>query len=62
MSHCMRHVSARLQVSSATSTLMVLFMSSATVGQFVVFGMLDMKYALFFMVAGVVGAIVGTKV
>merc|ERR1719163_956132 len=43
------------QVSSATSTLMVLFMSSATVGQFVVFGMLDMKYALFFMCAGIIG-------
>lgn len=31
------------QVSSATSTIMVFFMSSANVGQFVVFGMLDFE-------------------
>ena len=50
------------EVGSATSTLMVLFMSSATVGQFVIFGMIDMEYALFFgAVGGVLGAIVGTK-
>jgi len=49
------------QVSSATSTIMVFFMSSATVGQFVVFGMLDLKYASFYGAVGVVGAIVGTK-
>ena len=34
------------QVSSATSTIMVFFMSSANVGQFVVFGMLDLQCAL----------------
>jgi len=49
------------QVSSATSTLMVLFMSSATVGQFIVFGMLDTQYALFYGSVGIIGAIVGTK-
>jgi uncharacterized membrane protein YfcA len=50
------------QVSSATSTIMVFFMSSANVGQFVVFGMLDLKYALFYgTFGGVAGAIVGTK-
>ena len=49
------------QVSSATSTVMVFFMSSANVGQFVVFGMLDVPYALFYGGAGVVGAIIGTK-
>ncbi|KAL1524271.1 hypothetical protein AB1Y20_019174 [Prymnesium parvum] len=49
------------QVSSATSTIMVFFMSSATVGQFVIFGMLDMKYASFYGAVGVVGAIIGTK-
>ena len=41
---------------------MVLFMSSATVGQFIIFGMIDAEYALFFgTVGGVLGAIVGTK-
>ena len=49
------------QVSSATSTIMVFFMSSATVGQFVVFGMLDLNYALFYGTVGVAGAVVGTK-
>ena len=49
------------QVSSATSTIMVLFMSSANVGQFIVFGMLDLPYALFYGTAGILGAIVGTK-
>ena len=49
------------QVSSATSTIMVLFMSSANVGQFIVFGMLDVPYALFYGCTGVLGAIVGTK-
>ena len=49
------------QVSSATSTIMVFFMSSANVGQFVVFGMLDLEYALFYGTVGVLGAIVGTK-
>jgi len=49
------------QVSSATSTIMVFFMSSATVGQFVVFGMLDLNYAIFYGLTGVAGAIVGTK-
>jgi uncharacterized membrane protein YfcA len=49
------------QVSSATSTIMVFFLSSANVGQFVVFGMLDLEYALFYGVVGVAGAIVGTK-
>ena len=50
------------EVSSATSTIMVLFMSSATVAQFIIFGMIDMEYALFFgCVGGVLGAIVGTK-
>ena len=49
------------QVSSATSTIMVFFMSSATVGQFVVFGMLDVNYAFFYGATGVAGAIVGTK-
>jgi hypothetical protein len=49
------------QVSSATSTIMVFFMSSANVGQFVVFGMLDMEYALFYGSVGIVGAVVGTK-
>ena len=33
------------EVSSATSTLMVLLMSSATVGQFLIFGMIDLEYA-----------------
>ena len=50
-----------VQVSSATSTIMVFFMSSANVGQFVVFGMLDLEYALFYGTVGVAGAIVGTK-
>eukprot|EP00308_Calcidiscus_leptoporus_P004460 CAMPEP_0119370574 /NCGR_PEP_ID=MMETSP1334-20130426/16928_1 /TAXON_ID=127549 /ORGANISM="Calcidiscus leptoporus, Strain RCC1130" /LENGTH=491 /DNA_ID=CAMNT_0007387667 /DNA_START=191 /DNA_END=1666 /DNA_ORIENTATION=+ len=50
------------EVSSATSTLMVLFMSSSTVGQFIVFGMIDAEYAIFFgLVGGVLGAIIGTK-
>ena len=49
------------QVASATSTIMVLFMSSANVGQFIVFGMLDVPYALFYGCTGVLGAIVGTK-
>ncbi len=49
------------QVSSATSTIMVLFMSSANVGQFIVFGMLEAGYAVFYGLVGVVGAIVGTK-
>jgi len=50
------------EVSSATSTVMVLFMSSATVGQFIIFGMIDGQYAFFFgIVGGVLGAIVGTK-
>ena len=40
---------------------MVFFMSSATVGQFVVFGMLDLNYALFYGTVGVAGAVVGTK-
>ena len=57
--HGSAHGSA--QVSSATSTIMVFFLSSATVGQFVVFGMLDLEYALFYGTVGVVGAIVGTK-
>ena len=39
---------------------MVLFMSSANVGQFIVFGMLDVPYALFYGAAGVLGAVVGT--
>merc|ERR1719217_693772 len=47
------------QVSSATSTIMVLFMASANVGQFIIFGMLDVPYACFYGAAGVVGAIVG---
>ena len=49
------------QVASATSTIMVLFMSSANVGQFIVFGMLEAQYALFYGAVGVVGAVVGTK-
>ena len=50
------------QVASATSTIMVFFMSSANVGQFVVFGMLDTSYALFYgTFGGVLGAVVGTK-
>ena len=40
---------------------MVFFMSSATVGQFVVFGMLDLKYASFYGCVGIIGAIAGTK-
>merc|ERR1712185_773439 len=48
------------QVSSATSTVMVMFMSSANMGQFVVLGMLDTEYALYYMAWGVVGAVVGT--
>ena len=40
---------------------MVFFMSSATVGQFVVFGMLDLKYASFYGTVGIAGAIAGTK-
>ena len=40
---------------------MVFFMSSANVGQFIVFGMLDMPYACFYGAAGVIGAVVGTK-
>ena len=40
---------------------MVFFMSSANVGQFIVFGMLDLQYALFYGGVGVAGAIVGTK-
>mmetsp|Transcript_82970 Transcript_82970/g.165641 ORF Transcript_82970/g.165641 Transcript_82970/m.165641 type:complete len:103 (-) Transcript_82970:410-718(-) len=41
---------------------MVFFMASANVGQFVVFGMLDLQYALYYgIVGGVLGAIVGTK-
>jgi len=49
------------QVTSATSTIMVLFMASANVGQFIIFGMLDVPYALYYGCAGVLGAIVGTK-
>ena len=50
------------EVTSATSTLMVLFMSSATVGQFIIFGMIDFEYALFYgLCGGVLGAVVGTK-
>jgi len=50
------------EVSSATSTVMVLFMSSATVCQFIIFGMIDLEYAAFFgFFGGVLGAIVGTK-
>ena len=60
--HCSAHSAhGSAQVSSATSTIMVFFMSSANVGQFVVFGMLDLEYALFYGTVGVVGAIVGTK-
>jgi hypothetical protein len=41
---------------------MVLFMSSATVGQFIIFGMIDTQYALFYgLSGGVLGAIVGTQ-
>lgn len=41
---------------------MVLFMSSATVGQFIIFGMIDTEYALFYgLCGGVLGAIVGTQ-
>ena len=40
---------------------MVFFMSSANVGQFIVFGMLEAGYAVFYGLVGVVGAIVGTK-
>ena len=36
------------EVSAATSTMMVLFMSSSTVAQFVIFGMIDMEYAAFY--------------
>ena len=50
------------QVSSATSTIMVFFMASANVGQFIIFGMLDGQYALFYGIfGGVCGAVVGTK-
>ena len=60
--HCSAHLAhGSAQVSSATSTIMVFFMSSANVGQFVVFGMLDLEYALFYGTVGVLGAIVGTK-
>lgn len=48
------------QVSSATSTVMVMFMSSANMGQFIVLGMLDMEYAMFYGAVGIIGAIVGT--
>jgi len=48
------------QVSSATSTVMVMFMASCNMGQFVVLGMLDTEYALYYMAWGVVGAVVGT--
>ena len=49
-----------LQVSSATSTVMVMFMSSANMGQFIVLGMLDLEYACYYGAIGIVGAIVGT--
>ena len=56
--HCSAHSAhGSAQVSSATSTIMVFFMSSANVGQFVVFGMLDLEYALVYGTVGVVGAI-----
>jgi len=48
------------QVSSATSTVMVMFMSSANMGQFIVLGMLDLEYACYYGAIGIVGAIVGT--
>jgi len=50
------------QVSSATSTVMVMFMSSCNVGQFVVLGMLDMEYACYYGSVGIVGAIIGTGI
>ena len=56
-----RFLRAHAQVSSATSTIMVFFMSSANVGQFIVFGMLDLDYACFYGTVGIVGAVVGTK-
>ena len=50
------------QVSSATSTIMVFFMASSNVGQFIIFGMLDGQYALFYGIfGGVFGAVIGTK-
>ena len=40
---------------------MVFFMSSANVGQFIVLGMLDTQYALYYGMAGILGAVVGTR-
>ena len=39
---------------------MVMFMSSANMGQFIVLGMLDLEYACYYGGIGVLGAIVGT--
>ena len=49
------------QVSSATATFMVLLMSSCTIAQFVIFGMLDQSFASWYAAVGVAGAIVGTS-
>lgn len=51
----------RPQVASATSTFMVLLMSSCTIAQFIIFGMLNKSFATFYGLVGVLGAIVGTK-
>ena len=55
------HTGRTTQVASATSTIMVFFMSSANVGQFIVLGMLDTQYALYYGMAGILGAVVGTR-
>ncbi|CAK4771591.1 hypothetical protein LEN26_017592 [Aphanomyces euteiches] len=46
-------------VASATSTAMILFTSSATTFQFIVFGMLPYDYAIWYGLVGFVGGFVG---
>ncbi|KAL1530561.1 hypothetical protein AB1Y20_001462 [Prymnesium parvum] len=49
------------EVSSATAALMMLFMSSTTVTQFILFGALETKFALFYGAVGALGSIVGNQ-
>ena len=49
------------QVSTATAALMMLFMSSTTVTQFLLFGALEPHFAAFYGGVGVLGSVVGNK-
>ena len=48
-----------MQVSSAVSSFMILFTASSTTIQFAFLGMLRLDYALFFSIAGFIGALSG---